>query len=112
MHDLTSQAHEAPPLYRPTERPASPAISQPASRWSQLRASLEQRLERHRPAAMAFALPASFVYDRTVALHRWYRTNIAASPGLHDARVRDVQAQVRRWVQSGSTRPMCTARAP
>ncbi|KAJ1971452.1 hypothetical protein H4R35_005248 [Dimargaris xerosporica] len=68
-------------------------------------------IERHTWVAVVFfALPASYVFDTFFILRNWYVRSFLAAPKLHDQRVREVQAQVRRWNENGRQRPMCTAR--
>lgn len=57
-----------------------------------------------------FVLPVSFVAERYLAVRNWIFRRFFASHKFHDAKVKEIQAQVRRWSESGSTHPMCTAR--
>ncbi|KAI8870425.1 24-dehydrocholesterol reductase-like protein [Ramicandelaber brevisporus] len=57
-----------------------------------------------------FALPGSYVFDMFFIVRNWYVRQFLAAPLLHDQRVREVQAQVRRWNEDGRKKPMCTAR--
>ncbi|MFW5926022.1 MAG: FAD-binding oxidoreductase [Myxococcota bacterium] len=75
------------------------------------RRMLGRWLTRHRGLVVGLtALPASFVWDRTRVLRDWFHERFVSDPSRHEARVRDVQAQVRRWQQAGADRPMVTAR--
>ncbi|KAJ1923334.1 hypothetical protein IWQ60_005944 [Tieghemiomyces parasiticus] len=57
-----------------------------------------------------FALPASYIFDMFFSIRNWYVRSFLAAPKLHDQRVREVQAQVKRWNEQGRKSPMCTAR--
>lgn len=68
-------------------------------------------LTKHRGWLVLFlALPASFLFDTFFTIRNWYARRFLSTPHLHEERVREVQAQVRRWNESGRTKPMCTAR--
>lgn len=68
-------------------------------------------LTKYRTIVILFiVLPSSFLYERIIALRNWIYWRILATPPLHDARVKQVQKQVMAWHNSGSIRPMCTAR--
>jgi Delta24-sterol reductase len=76
-----------------------------------LRRGLGRWLTRHRGAVVAgVALPASFAWDRVRAARNAWHARFGAAPERHMERVRRVQAQVRAWRESGSPRPMATAR--
>jgi len=71
-------------------------------------------MTRHRVAVIVgFCLPASAVFGVGYRARQWVRRRLS-SPEDHDARVRDIQAQVQRWGQqpAAERRPMCTDRAP
>ncbi|KAK9761474.1 hypothetical protein K7432_013604 [Basidiobolus ranarum] len=59
---------------------------------------------------LCFALPLSFFFDGYFRLRNWYVRKFLSTPYLHDQRVRGVQAQVKKWNQSGRKGLMCTAR--
>ncbi len=59
-----------------------------------------------------FVLPLSFIYELILSFRNriyWY---FLSTPHLHDEGVKKVQQQVIAWNNSGSTKPMCTARSP
>jgi len=57
-----------------------------------------------------FLLPLSFVFDIVWHVRNKYAFSKGAAPEKHDARVKDVQRQVREWASSGQNVKMCTAR--
>jgi Delta24-sterol reductase len=76
-----------------------------------LRRRLGRWLTRHRGLVVAgAALPASFVWDRARLVRNVLHARFGSAPERHAERVREVQAQVRRWRTAGTTRPMVTAR--
>ncbi len=87
------------------------------SAMSLLRA-LDQRftdfMTRHRVGVIVgFCLPASKLFDLGNKARQWVQRK-RSSPADHDARVREIQAQVQRWAAQPADRrlPMCTDRAP
>ena len=58
-------------------------------------------------------LPLSFLFEQYFELRDWFFRTFQVAPKLHDARVRRVQEQVRRWNAAGlrGKKTMCTARA-
>lgn len=58
-------------------------------------------------------LPLSFAFEQYFEVRDWFYRTFQVAPRLHDARVRHVQKQVRRWNAAGlrGKRTMCTARA-
>ena len=57
-----------------------------------------------------FLLPLSFLFDIAWHVRNKYAFSRGAAPEKHDARVKDVQRQVRDWATSNSGVKMCTAR--
>lgn len=57
-------------------------------------------------------LPLSFLFEAYFTIRNFIFQKLHAAPLLHDARVKDIQAQVRRWKESGTKKMMCTARRP
>jgi Delta24-sterol reductase len=71
-------------------------------------------MTRHRVGVIVgFCLPASKLFDVGHKARQWVQRR-RSSPADHDARVRAIQAQVRRWAEQPEEqrRPMCTDRAP
>ncbi|KJZ70641.1 hypothetical protein HIM_09961 [Hirsutella minnesotensis 3608] len=67
----------------------------------------------HRGWFLAFTMvPLSFAHEQYSRVRNWYYRAFLATPHLHNARVREVQRQVRAWNLAGRKRPMVTARAP
>ncbi|KAL1921770.1 uncharacterized protein VTP21DRAFT_10412 [Calcarisporiella thermophila] len=66
--------------------------------------------ERRDLVVVFVAIPVSFVYDLYMRVRSWYVWLFLSAPALHDQRVRDIQAQVKRWNLDGRKKPMCTAR--
>ncbi|OGT34925.1 MAG: hypothetical protein A3F11_06105 [Gammaproteobacteria bacterium RIFCSPHIGHO2_12_FULL_37_14] len=64
----------------------------------------------HGQIILFFVLPVSFLYDFILGCRNWIFWNFVSNPKLHHTRVKKVQEQVIAWNQSGSTKPMCTAR--
>ncbi|CAI5455564.1 unnamed protein product [Caenorhabditis angaria] len=58
-----------------------------------------------------FLLPLGVVYNWFFELRNWFVFNINSAPKAHDRKVQRVQAQVRRWNESGQKTKMCTARS-
>lgn len=76
-----------------------------------VRPRLAQFFTDHRGlVVVGVALPASYVFDKIRAARDIVYANYFATPLKHDERVRHVQAQVRDYLASGSTKPMVTAR--
>lgn len=57
-------------------------------------------------------LPLSFTFEQYSRFRNWYYRTFLSAPHLHDARVLDVQRQVKAWNDAGRQRPMVTARPP
>nr|XP_039255655.1 delta(24)-sterol reductase-like [Styela clava] len=55
-------------------------------------------------------LPASFIFDIFMYTRSWIIFKLNSAPKMHDARVKDVQQQVREWQKRGNGKTMCTAR--
>ncbi len=71
-------------------------------------------MTRHRVAVIVgFCLPASKLFGLGYAARQWVQRR-QSSPADHDARVREIQRQVRAWAEQplSERRPMCTDRAP
>ncbi|ATY58678.1 24-dehydrocholesterol reductase [Cordyceps militaris] len=67
----------------------------------------------HRGWFLAFTMvPLSFAHDQYARVRNLYSRAFLATPHLHDARVREVQQQVRAWNAAGRRRLMVTARPP
>jgi delta24-sterol reductase len=61
---------------------------------------------------VGFGLPAGTVFDAVLRLRNFVYERFIATPDRHEERVRDVQAQVRRWntLPPADRKPMCTDR--
>ena len=57
-----------------------------------------------------FLLPLSFLYDIYHAFRSFIVFKLNSAPSKHLQKVQKVQKQVRNWIESGSSQPMCTAR--
>ncbi|XP_072173012.1 delta(24)-sterol reductase-like [Diadema setosum] len=57
-----------------------------------------------------FLLPMSAVYDVYYYLRNWVIFKLSSAPKMHEHRVRDIQAQVRKWNADKSQQLMCTGR--
>ncbi len=67
----------------------------------------------HRGWFLAFTMvPLSFAHDQYSRVANLYCRLFLATPHLHDARVREVQQQVRAWNAAGRRQLMVTARPP
>ncbi len=71
---------------------------------------LEYVLVHYRWVFVMFLLPVSLVYDLAYYARNWIVFKLSSAPRRHAEKVRKVQAQVRRRVDDGDQRPMCTAR--
>ncbi|CAM9134024.1 unnamed protein product [Chrysoparadoxa australica] len=101
------QRKETPPPPRPPPS-TKDGSSQP------LGTSLLMRfITDHRGLIMVMVVvPLSFVWEWTMFFRDLIYRKFLVSPELHDARVKEVQAQVKRWHESSlrGVKPMCTAR--
>jgi len=71
-------------------------------------------MTRYRGVVMLLVvLPLSFLFEQYFELRDWFFRTFQVAPKLHDARVRHVQEQVKRWNAAGlrGKKTMCTARA-
>jgi hypothetical protein len=67
----------------------------------------------HRGWFLALTMvPLSFAHDQYSRVSNLYSRAFLATPHLHDARVREVQQQVRAWNEAGRRQLMVTARPP
>jgi len=57
-------------------------------------------------------LPLSFVFELLMSVRDFYMRTLQHAPKKHEARVRDIQEQIRRWHENGSKGRLCTARPP
>ncbi len=72
---------------------------------------MEEFLTKHRGLIiLVFVLPVSFIVNCISTLRNWFFRTFLATHRLHDKKVKEIQAQVKRWRESGSKKPMCTAR--
>jgi delta24-sterol reductase len=55
-------------------------------------------------------LPLSALFDLLWTLRRLWLDRVRRTPQRHDARVADIQAQIRRWRAAGAPGRLCTAR--
>lgn len=71
-------------------------------------------MTRYRGVVMVLVvLPLSFLFEQYFEFRDWFFRTFQVAPKLHDARVRHVQEQVKRWNAAGlrGKKTMCTARA-
>jgi delta24-sterol reductase len=57
-------------------------------------------------------LPLSFLFELIMGVRDFYVRTLRHAPKKHDARVRDIQDQIRRWHENGAKGRLCTARPP
>jgi delta24-sterol reductase len=57
-------------------------------------------------------LPLSTVFNLIWGLRNLYNRRLRSAPALHDARVREIQDQIRQWHAGGKKGRLCTARPP
>lgn len=70
-------------------------------------------LEDHRGLVVVlFCLPASFIFNLLLTIRRTFHRWFISSPEHHDQRVKDIQAQIRKWnrVPKDERKLLCTAR--
>ena len=71
---------------------------------------IEHVIINYRWIFVLFLLPISLFYDIYFYARNFIVFKLNSAPKKHNEKVRNVQRQVREWADSGSTRPMCTAR--
>jgi Delta24-sterol reductase len=72
---------------------------------------IESLLTKYRSAILVgIGLPAGFLLDGALRLRRRAREILSAAPEKHEARVAEIQEQVRRWAADPDRKPMCTDR--
>lgn len=61
---------------------------------------------------VVIGLPVGYLFDAVLRIRNWYYERFKSAPEEHDARVADIQRQVRRWAAQpdAERRPMCTDR--
>mmetsp|Transcript_21655 Transcript_21655/g.47202 ORF Transcript_21655/g.47202 Transcript_21655/m.47202 type:complete len:527 (-) Transcript_21655:12-1592(-) len=57
-----------------------------------------------------FVLPISLVFDVLFRIRAWLVFKFYSAPRLHEQRVRQIQAQLKAWKESGANTRLCTSR--